>query len=266
MPARKRTSGGLVTCFGTGPGWPSPDRNHSSFLYSFGSRSFILDCGEALSRGFLNTGLSYNSFDRIILSHTHADHVGGLFMFMQGLWLKKRTRQLSLHLPADAIEPIQRMLATCYVFPELCHFEIEWIPLTPAEPIQDGPLSITPYSTTHLDGLRQRFARKYPQSFTACSFLLESPRGRVGHSADIGAVADLEPLLELPLDLLVCELAHCTARDLFRFLRGRPIRHLLLTHLGDPYRKDPRALATRAREMLPGIRVSIAEDGQQVAL
>src|SRR3954453_7954289 len=100
----------FLKCFGVGDGWPCADRNHSSFLYRFGQTSFLVDCGEPLSRSYQAAGLSYDAFDRIFISHLHSDHTAGFFMFLQGLWLERRTKDLPVHMPVDGIKPFQQML------------------------------------------------------------------------------------------------------------------------------------------------------------
>ena len=88
-----------LTCFGVGDGWPCADRNHSSFLYQFGKTSLLIDCGEGVSGAFKATGLPYDTIDGIFISHLHADHFAGFFMLMQGFWLERRRKKLSVHLP-----------------------------------------------------------------------------------------------------------------------------------------------------------------------
>ena len=63
--------------------------------------------------------------------------------------------------------------------------------------------------------------------FNAFSFLFEHNGLRVGHSADLGKPDDLEPMLEKPLDLLVCELAHFSPEDMFFYLRGRRVKKIV---------------------------------------
>ena len=83
-----------LTCFGVGDGWPCADRGHSSFLYELGQTTWLVDCGEPLSRSYKLSGRSYDQIDRILVSHLHCDHIGGFFMFMQGLWLERRRKAL----------------------------------------------------------------------------------------------------------------------------------------------------------------------------
>src|ERR1043166_227767 len=218
-----------LQCLGVGDGMACADRNHSSYLYRLGQASLLVDCGEPVSRTLQAANLGGNEIDRIFLSHLHSDHMGGVFMLLQGLWLARRRKPLQVHLPADGLEPLRRMLTAAYLFDELFPFKLSLELLEPTRPVCHDSVRVTPFRTSHLDALKREFGAKYPGDYAAYSFLIESRRWRIGHSADLGAVEDLEPLLAEPLDLLVCELAHFTPRQLFSYLRGRAIRQIVFT-------------------------------------
>jgi ribonuclease BN (tRNA processing enzyme) len=255
-----------LTCFGVGDGRPGADRNHSSFLYRFGEASFLLDCGEPLSRSYKASGLSFDLPDRIVISHLHCDHIGGFFMFIQGLWLERRTRPLTVHMPEYAIAPVRKMLESAMIFDELLHFKLKFQALKRSAPVQFKGVRVTPFLNTHLETLRQRFQKKYRHTFESFSFLIESRECRVAHSADLGAPEDLEPLLKKPVDLLVCELAHFRAEDLFRYLQGRSIGKLVLIHLGAEYWTDRARVRRLGRQMLGGIPLQIAQGRHTIPL
>jgi ribonuclease BN (tRNA processing enzyme) len=255
-----------LKCFGVGDGWPCADRNHAAFLYRFGQTTILVDCGEGLSRSYKASGLSYDTVDRILLSHLHADHIGGFSMFLQGLWLERRRKELWVHLPAGGIRPLRRMLSAAAIFDELLGFRLCFEPLRSAKLVRAGKVRVTPFLTSHLDELRAAFRKQYRHKFVSYCFLLESGGRRVGHSADIGRPEDLAPLLEKPLDLLVCELAHATPRELFAYLRGRDIKHIVFVHLARPYWERLKQTRQLAAKMLPRIRVTFASDGQEIRL
>jgi ribonuclease BN (tRNA processing enzyme) len=124
-----------------------------------------------------------------------------------------------------------------------------------------GAARVTAFPTKHLESLRQRFQAKYPVEFAAHCFLIEHGGRRLGHSADLGAPLDLEPMLRAPIDLLVCELAHFEAEELFTYLQHRPVRRLALVHLGRPYWGRQDEVLALAAKMLPGLPVEIPRDG-----
>ncbi|MGV3774305.1 MAG: MBL fold metallo-hydrolase [Verrucomicrobiales bacterium] len=255
-----------LTCFGVGDGWPSADRNHSSYLYQMGSTRLIVDCGEPVSRSFKASGLEYDSIDAVLLSHTHGDHVGGFLMFMQSLWLEQRKRDLPFLMPEDAIFPLQQLLEACYIFPELIAFRPIYTALESREPIEIGETRITPFKTTHLEGLRSSFAKSYSQKFESFAFLLQSKDFNIAHSADLGAVTDLEPLLQEPVDLLVCELAHFAPEEIFSYLQDKPCHRVAFVHVGQTYWEHLDETKAMAKKMLPTMDILFPKDGDELAI
>jgi ribonuclease Z len=252
--------------FGVGDGWPCADRNHAAFLYRLGAVSLMIDCGEPISRSYKGSGLDYDLVDRIIISHLHSDHIAGFFMLMQSFWLEQRKKNLPVSMPADGIKPFMGMLQLSLIFKELLNFKLSFEAIKVRQPIITGDVKVTPYPSTHLDQLRRTFQGKYPQDFAAYCFLIEQGALRIGHSADIGCPEDLEPLLKKPLDLLVCELSHFRAEDLFLYLQKREIKHLVFTHVGRPYWEDMTRTRRLAAKMLPHIRFTFARDHQEIPI
>jgi ribonuclease BN (tRNA processing enzyme) len=255
-----------LKCLGVGDGWPCADRNHASFLYRLGDVSILIDCGEPISRSFKSTGLHYDTIDRIFISHLHSDHIAGFFMLMQGFWLEQRRKPLPVNMPADGIKPFVDLLQVGLIFKELLQFQLQFIPLKVGRAVLTGDVKVTPYPSTHLEQLRRAYQRRYPQEFAAYCFLIEKGPLRIGHSADIGCPEDLEPLLRKPLDLLVCELSHFQAEDLFLYLQSRDIKRIIFMHMGRPYWENMKATQKLAARMLPHMKIVFAKDNQEFPL
>jgi ribonuclease Z len=253
-----------VTCLGVGDGWPCVDRRHSAFLYRFGSVRLLLDCGEGTTGAFKSLAPDYDELDRVILSHLHADHIGGFHMFIQGLWLEGRLRPLPVSLPREGVRPLEQMLRSAYLFQELLPFRLRFEALRAGRPINVRGVRVTPHPTRHLDRLRQDHQSRHRRAFECFGFVLEGAGRRVGHTADIGHVDDLEPFVAEPLDLLVCELAHCEATDIFDALRGKPIRQIVFVHLARKHWDDQRGIRRLAKKHLGGIPFLVASDGCEV--
>lgn len=255
-----------LTCLGVGDGWTCADRRHASFLYRFGDTTLLVDCGEPVDGSLRAHGVSADAVDHILISHLHSDHIGGFFMLMQGLWLQGRQKKLPIHMPSGAIKPLREMLRTVFIFDELLNFPVKFLPLQSGKSFAAGDARVTAFPTTHLDGFRSRFQKKYPVDFSAFSFLFQSNHLRVAHSADLGKPDDLDPLLEKPLDLLVCELAHFSPEDLFLYLRGRQIKRIVFMHLAGVYWENLAQTRKLAAKMLPDIPHSFAHDGSVITL
>jgi ribonuclease BN (tRNA processing enzyme) len=253
-----------LTCFGTGDGWPDAELNHAAFLYKFGRNALLVDCGEPFDRNYKRSGLGYEVFDGILLSHMHSDHVGGFFMLMQSCWLEKRRKALPVFMPGKAIPALRQMLRTVFIFDELLPFRLGFKALRTGHSQRVGRVRIQAFPTSHLDGFRKHFQAKYTADFRAYSFLLESGRKRVAHSGDLGCPEDLEPLLQKPLDLLVCELAHFSPESIFSYLSGRRIKRLVFVHLARHHREHLAETRKLAAAMLPNISQTFACDGEVV--
>src|ERR1700688_2799209 len=87
---------------GTSDGLPSPDRHHASLLVRLGGQTLLFDCGEPCSHTLKRLGIDFNSIDAIFISHTHSDHIGGLPMLIQSMWLGSRERPLPIWVPPPA--------------------------------------------------------------------------------------------------------------------------------------------------------------------
>ena len=255
-----------LKCFGVGDGWPSANRGHSSFLYRFGKVHLLVDCGEPVSARFKSTGLGYDTIDRIFISHLNFDHLAGLFMLLQGFWLERRKKDLSVHVPSAGIPALRQMLEAGYVFDELLPFRLQFVPLRAGEPVVTGGARVTPFPTTHLHSLEAAFQKNHPVGFESYCFLIEAGRRRIVHSADLGAPEDLGPTLDKTVDLLVCEFAHFSAEDLLRYLCGRNIRRIAFVHLARKYWENIKATRRLAAKMLGGIPFSFPKAGEEVAI
>jgi len=258
-----------IQALGTGDGWASDRRGHSAFLFTLKDSMLLLDCGEPVSRQLRTVGVQPDDLDGIVLSHLHCDHVGGFFMLMQGFWLDKRTRDLTVHLPAEGVKPVRRMLDAAYIFEELMTCALNFAPLQNAASFKVGSITVTPHPTTHLDQLKASFGEKYPAGFEAFSFVLENANTRIAHSADIGGLEDLKPLLTQPVDLLVCELAHVEPDELFAFLKDQPagqIGQVAFTHLSRPYRADVEGMQAQAAASLGDLPHTFLNDGDVITL
>jgi len=226
-----------------------------------------MDCGDSVCDALKAAEVGFDDIDGIFLSHMHCDHVGGFFMLMQGFWLEQRTRDLRVFLPGRGIEPVRDMLDTSCIFRELLGFKTSFFALRTGRTTVLSNTRVTPHRGSHLISLRRQFQKRYPKTpFEAYSFVIEHGPWRIGHSGDIGAVEDLKPLLEKPLDLLVCEMAHVRPEDLFERLRGRKIGRIVFVHLARALWEDRAQLGKLAARLLGPIPFQIARSGELIEL
>jgi hypothetical protein len=71
--------------------------------------------------------------------------------------------------------------------------------------------------------------------------------------------------LVLPLDLLVCELAHVEPQQIFAFLKGRKIKRIVFVHLAQRHFDQMEKLRRQAETALGDVQLSFASDGAEIS-
>lgn len=187
-------------------------------------------------------------------------------MLVQCAWLEPREEPLPVYLPEELINPLQGWLDAVFLPSSLIGFRLLFCPWLANESVSvaDG-VTVTPFPTTHLEGLKQIIDPRADGRFKVYGLIIETDGRRVVVSSDLGSPQDLDGALREPCDVLVCELSHYTPDELFVFLRDRRIGQLVLTHLAPALAGQEEQLVAAARAALPGVgRIVVPRDGDEV--
>ena len=84
---------------GSGPGIPQMDKNLSSIYVQTEHANLLLDCGDGCAKRLLQLGKSGDHLDAVLISHYHPDHIAGIFMLLQMLYLQDRRKALTIYVP-----------------------------------------------------------------------------------------------------------------------------------------------------------------------
>ena len=201
-----------ISFVGTSDGLPSVNRGQASFLVRLAGKQILLDAGEPCSRSLLEMGENPNDIDAVIISHTHSDHVGGLPMLLQTMWLNARDRGLPIWMPRRGIKPLREWLKTCYLFDEALPFKADWRALSLRREERIGRVRMRAFATTHLASTKAMIEKKKPGAhgvgFDSFAVVLTGGSKRIAYSGDVGDPSEVAPLCVKPVDVLIVELAH----------------------------------------------------------
>jgi ribonuclease BN (tRNA processing enzyme) len=223
-----------IVCVGTSDAFGAGGRRQSAYLVRTPSGGVLLDCGATTGTGLATLGIAREEIDLILVSHFHADHFGGIPLFLLAVqYLDGRAKPLRIAGPPD-VEARVRRAAAALGHPMENHdwsFPILFQELLPGQEVAVGPASVDVFETLHSPDAHPH------------GLVLRSAERRVVYSGDTGWFDGL-PRHANGADLFLCE---CTlTQQSFEYhlsleeLAER--RHLfdcgrwLLTHLGEEMR------------------------------
>ena len=210
---------------GTGSGMASKDLNCSCYLVEREDKSFILDCGEGCTQTLMRMDYDICEIEAIIICHFHPDHLCGVFMLLQTMYLRKRTKPLKLYLP-EREDEFLGFMQYMYLFDEKFAYALK------IRSILDLPKDYPYFSLVENDHLIGYTAviesGNLPNQQRAYSVRIAGEKGDFAYSSDIGSIKSIEGLID-GVHTFVCDGLHPPYEELERLL-GLSIKRVILTH------------------------------------
>lgn len=134
-----------VCLLGTGGMMPLKNRRLTSLYARYNGSCILIDCGEGTQVAIREAGFSFKPIDILCFTHFHADHISGLPGLLLGMGNEGRTEPVKMIGPKGLKRVVN---ALRIIAPEL-PFEIEFIEIDNAEPIEFDGFSIIPFPVRH---------------------------------------------------------------------------------------------------------------------
>lgn len=246
---------------GCGTVVPEGDRGGSCYWLEADGRKVLLDCGPGASRELAALELPWQETTDIVLSHFHADHIGGLpglfFAFKHATGPERERRPLGVWGPPGTRDLFTRLAGAFGSFMEGpgCRLEVREMDAGHTVEITDG-LDLSTWKTPHTDESQ--------------ALLAETDAARIGYTGDTGPEPALEEFFR-GADLLVSECSlldeevgdnHMSPGRVARLARGASPGLLLLSHVYPHLRKEHDVEALVRAAGWVG-RLEIATDGYE---
>ncbi len=233
-----------ITVLGSAAGFPVAHRSHTSVAIEYSHHLVLLDAGEGTSRSLVTLGFDCKRIEKILISHTHADHVMGLPMLLTMMYLEKRGEPLDIYLPRSPITIFQQLLEHIYLPSEKLPFPLKFVPIDGAVVPVGEAVSIQCFPTEHLSKAGNYQGGHWTSSY---GYLVIEGAKRVVFSSDIGSVDDLR-LYSQNLDLLIVESTHVAFDDVIRLVQENDVKQTIMTHIPPELEERIEMLTRRAQE------------------
>lgn len=139
-----------VIFLGTSSSAPSVHRGLSSHIILHRQYRFLLDCGEGTQRQILQSGLGFKRLDKVLLTHSHLDHILGLGGLVSTLARWENLEQMDIYGGRATLVRVADLLYGV-VFPgHQPPVEINLHQLSPGETIcSDDKFMLTAFPVSH---------------------------------------------------------------------------------------------------------------------
>lgn len=246
----------LGTCAGTEP---MPARKHTSFAVEAGEKIYWFDAGEGCSYTAHLMGLDLLRVNKIVISHTHMDHVGGLanlFWNIRKLCGLGKSQpyygDIDLYIPNLETWQGIRMILENTEGNFQTNFRINANTVEDGILFEDGIMKVTAFHNHHLR--EHNFAPW--QSFT---YRIGSAGKTVVYSGDVGSCEDLDGAIGDGCDALIMETGHHKIHQVYNYTRNKNIGKVFFNHCGREILNDPEGAGQKAQELF-GSKAVICED------
>jgi ribonuclease BN (tRNA processing enzyme) len=214
-----------LTILGTAPGKSLLGKSHSAYLLEKGSQKILIDCGEGTTQNILAKNLAHDELDYIIISHLHPDHISGIFMLLQTLYLNKRSKDLLLFLP-ESVREFKSFLNTIYVFSIRFSYDIS-IQLYNEDSFAE--LGIYPFRNKHLLGYKNIVEKDgLSNNLLSYSFIIKGNKRNLLLSSDLRSADDISEHITRS-DVLILDGIHPSCKSIKELLKESNIE-VYITH------------------------------------
>lgn len=152
---------------GTSASAPSVRRSLPSMVVVHNEHRFMVDCGEGTQRQLLTSGIGLKRLNRILITHSHLDHILGLAGLVSTMVRWEAMEELHIYGGSDAIERIKDLLFSVVLRGNKTPTPIIFHKLTPGVIYEDASLSVSCFPVTHrgTDSFGYKFEEKGRRPF-----------------------------------------------------------------------------------------------------
>lgn len=250
----------LGTCAGTEP---MPDRKHASFTLEAGSDLYWFDAGEGCSYTAHNLGIDILKVKKILISHPHLDHTGGLANLIWNIrkmhWVKHTETETDIDtwLPDMHVWEAVKMLLRCSEGEFSLESHLFAHQIRDGVLFDDGTVRVTAIHNLHVAAQQEQW-----RSF---SFLIEAEGKRLVYSGDVKSYNELDALIGDGCDGLIIETGHFGIDDVYTYTQNKKIGKVYFTHNGREILNHGDTAQQKVKEYF-GKKAVICFDGMQEEL
>ena len=250
-----------LTFLGTAPAVASADQDHIYLLLDGPAGFWLIDCGGSAAYQLLRMGYDPLNLQGIILTHGHADHIYGLPVFVQDLWLRGRRDPLPIYGNAPTIERTRALLDLFVNEFMLGYVEYHVISQSPGSLAVETPdFKVLSTPTVHsFPSHALRFEPKHSERVVVYS----ADTAPTASVVELARGADLLIHEASVLETASLEIGHSTAAEAASVAAESGVPELWLVHSHPDLHRNGQELLQEAHRIFSG-KLYLAKDKDQL--
>lgn len=141
-----------IVFLGTSASAPSIHRGLSSLAILAGENRFLVDCGEGTQRQILKSGIGYKRLNRILLTHSHLDHILGIGGLVSTFTRWESIESMDIYGGKSTLERVDALLYQVVLRNETPPMPLRLWELRPGLVMTGKDFDITAFPVTHRGG------------------------------------------------------------------------------------------------------------------
>ena len=156
-----------IIYLGTSASAPSVRRSLPSMVVLNNEHRFMIDCGEGTQRQLLTSGIGLKRLNRILITHSHLDHILGLAGLVSTMVRWETMEEMHIYGGADAIDRIRDLLFSVVLRGNRTPTPLFFHKLSPGVIFEEKNLTVSCFPVTHrgTDSFGYKFVEKGKRPF-----------------------------------------------------------------------------------------------------
>ena len=138
-----------IVFLGTSASAPSAKRNLPAQVIKHDEHRFLVDCGEGTQRQILQSGIGFKRLNRILITHSHLDHILGLAGLLSTFMRWETIDELEIYGGRSALERIHDLLYGVVLRGATAPMPIYLRPIASGAFFEDEDFSVSAFPVQH---------------------------------------------------------------------------------------------------------------------
>ncbi len=250
----------LGTCAGTEP---ITGRKHMSFAIESKGHIYWFDAGEGCSYTAHLAGVDLLRVDKVIISHTHMDHVGGLGNLLWNIrkisYMRSKLPEygdIDLYIPnMETWEGVWKILKNTEGGYK-ADFKINANQVKDGILFDDGIMKVKAYHNHH-------FYDNTSEPWLSYTYRIESEGKSLVYSGDVGKYEDMDDAIGEGCSGLIIETGHYGIDTAYAYIKNKNINSIFFSHNGREIINFPVESAAKVHSLFQD-KALICEDGLKI--